>query len=103
MDSLLGKPVPASFSVRRIVLAPGEERAYDDAEWRGALVAVQAGAVEVVTRSRASASFARGDILCLGGLSVRTLRNGGVEPAVLLAVSRPCADEFSPGARSNGT
>jgi hypothetical protein len=63
-------------------------------------VAVQAGAVEVVTQWGVSASFGRGDILCLSGLSVRALYNRGAEPVVLLAVSRPAADEFSSAARS---
>ena len=98
----LGKRVPGAFEARRIVLAPGEERAYAEADWRGAIAAVQRGAVELVTRRGASASFRRGDILCLSGLSVRAVRNRGAEPAVLLAVSRASGDEFSPSARSNG-
>ena len=102
MATFLGKPVPAPFDVRRIVLVPGEERPCAEAEWRGAIVAVQRGGVDVVTRRGASASFRRGDILCLNGFSVRVLRNRGAEPAVLLAVSRPRGDEFSSAARSNG-
>ena len=100
--TFLGKPVPDAFDVRRIVLAPGEERAYEEAEWRDAIVAVQRGAVDLVTGRGVCASFERGDILCLSGLAVRALHNRGTEPAVLLAVSRPCGDDFSPAGRSNG-
>jgi hypothetical protein len=102
--TFLGKRVPAAFEARRIILAAGEERAYEEADWRDAIVAVQHGTVHLVTDRGASARFVQGDILCLSGLAVRVLHNRSAEPAVLLAVSRPChaRDEFSRAARSNG-
>jgi hypothetical protein len=101
--TFLGKPVPAAFEARRIILAAGEERGYEEGEWRDAIVAVQRGTVDLVTERGASARFVQGDILCLSGLAVRVLHNGGTEPVVLLAVSRPCQerDEFPRAARSN--
>jgi hypothetical protein len=91
--TFLGKRVPGAFEARRIVLAPGEERAYEEAEWRDAIVAVQRGAVDLVTERGVSASFGRGDILWLSGLPVGALCNRGAQLAVLLAVSRPCHDD----------
>jgi hypothetical protein len=102
--TFLGKRVPAAFEARRIVLVPGEERPYEEAAWRDAIVAVQRGAVDLVTEKGLCASFGRGDILWLSGLPMGALRNRGGEPAVLLAVSRRCqeSDELSSAGRSNG-
>jgi hypothetical protein len=91
--TFLGKRVPAAFEARRIVLAPREERAYEEAEWRDAIVGVQRGAVDLVTETGVSASFGRGDIFWLSGLPVGALRNRSAGTAVLLAVSRPCHDD----------
>jgi hypothetical protein len=91
--TFLGKRVAGAFEARRIVLAPGEERPYEEADWRDAIVAVQRGAVDLVTERGVSASFGRGDILWLSGLPVGALRNRGAGPVVLLAVSRPCHDD----------
>jgi hypothetical protein len=74
------------FEVR--VVAPGDDRAYDEAEWRDALVVVQSGEIELLGVSGACSSFGRGDLLYLQGVPLRTLHNPGAEPAVLVAVSR---------------
>jgi hypothetical protein len=70
------------------VVAPGDDRAYDEDEWRGALVVVRSGEIELCGLSGACASFGRGDLLYLEGVPLRLLRNPGSEPAVLVAVSR---------------
>ncbi len=70
------------------VVAPGDDRAYDEAEWRGALVVVRSGEIELCGISGACASFGRGDLLYLEGVPLRRLRNPGSEPAVLVSVSR---------------
>lgn len=70
------------------VLAPGDDRAYDEAEWRGALVVVRSGEIELCGVSGACTSFGRGDLLYLEGVPLRALRNPGSVPAVLVAVSR---------------
>ena len=76
------------FDVRVVAVAPGGERAYDEAEWRDALVVVEQGAIDLLGVSGARCSFARGDILWLAGVPLRALYNPGDEPAVLLALAR---------------
>jgi hypothetical protein len=87
-DFFLGRRVPAAFEVRRIVVAPGTERPFDEAEWRDALVLVESGRIELECRSGNRSGFRRGDVLCLIGLPLRALCNRGPVPTVLVAVSR---------------
>jgi hypothetical protein len=84
------------FRVRRIVMAPGAEREYDEAEWRDALVVVEAGDVELECNGGSRRGFRRGDVLWLIGLPLRALRNRGAVPTVLLAVSRLGAARTDP-------
>jgi hypothetical protein len=70
--SFLGKPLPGSFEIRVVVVAPGRER----------------GEIELECLGGTGWRFGRGDVLWLIGLPVRTLHNPGREPAVLAAVSR---------------
>jgi hypothetical protein len=74
------------YAVR--VVAPGDDRIYDEDEWRGALVVVRSGEIELCGVSGACACFGRGDLLYLEGVPLRALRNPGSVPAVLVAVSR---------------
>jgi hypothetical protein len=76
------------FHIRRIVVAPGAERPYDEAEWRDAIVVIEAGRLELESRSGDRRRFSRGDVLWLIGLPLRVLRNRGAVPTVLVAVSR---------------
>ncbi|HEY6888363.1 MAG TPA: hypothetical protein VI300_11305 [Solirubrobacter sp.] len=76
------------FAVRVVAVPPGGSRAYDEAEWRDALVVVRSGEIELLGVSGACLSFGQGDLLYLQGVPLRTLHNPGVEPAVLVAVSR---------------
>ncbi|WP_436757095.1 hypothetical protein [Streptosporangium sp. V21-05] len=85
--SLPGRSGPL-FDVRRIVVEPGGSRVYDEAEWRGAIVLLERGRIELVRSDGDHRAFRRGDVLWLDGLPVRALRNPGREPAVLLAISR---------------
>lgn len=77
-----------SFDVRRVVVEPGGSRAHDEDEWRGAIVLLERGRIELVCSDGDHRAFRRGDVLWLDGLPVRALRNPGREPAVLLAISR---------------
>jgi quercetin dioxygenase-like cupin family protein len=88
----------AGFDVRRTAVAPGRARVYDDAEWQGALVIVERGAIELEAVSGSLHRFARGDVLWLAGLALHALHNRGHEPAVLVVVTR--RDEFSAGSGS---
>jgi hypothetical protein len=73
--SFLGRPLPGWFEVRVVVVvvAPGRERAFDDAEWRDALVVVERGEIELECLGGTCWRFGRGDVLWLIGLPVRTL------------------------------
>jgi hypothetical protein len=85
---LLGGRLPASFERRRVSVAPGTARAYLEADWRGALVLVQKGEIELESVTGERERFRTGNILFLVGLRLRALHNLGKEPALLLAVSR---------------
>jgi hypothetical protein len=61
---------------------------YDEAAWRGALVVVLSGELELECRAGGRRQFDCGDILWLEGLELRRLSNRGAEPTVLLAISR---------------
>ena len=76
------------FAVHAVGLAPGGEHAYDAAEWRDALVLVERGEVELECAGGSHERFTAGDVIALAGLPLRTLRNRGTEPALLVAVSR---------------
>lgn len=87
----------AMFARREVTIAAGGTRAYDESEWRGALVAVERGRVELETLAGARRTFGRGDTLWLTGLPIRALHNPDREPAVLVALSirrgEDCAGE----------
>jgi hypothetical protein len=86
--SFLGRSLAGSFEYRLIVVARGDERSFDGAEWRDALVVVERGQIELECLSGARRRFSRGDVLYLVGLPLRTLHNAGRGSAVLVAVSR---------------
>jgi mannose-6-phosphate isomerase-like protein (cupin superfamily) len=78
-----------AFEIRRIVVAPGAERPYDESEWEDALVVIESGELELEYRGGDRTRFDRGDVLWLIGLPLRVLRNHGAVPTVLVAVTRP--------------
>jgi hypothetical protein len=89
--SLLGRGLPPLFEQRVIVLAPGHSLAYDGAEWRGALVVVEQGQIELEGLDGSRHRFGRGAVMWLARLPLRALHNRGHGPAVLVAVSRRAA------------
>ena len=84
----LGPNVPEGFDVRRIVVSPGAERLFVEAEWRDSIVVVESGRLELECRSGSRRRFGRGDVLWLIGLPLRALHAYGRMPTVLIAVSR---------------
>jgi hypothetical protein len=86
--TVFGRALPAGFRVRTVILPPQTVRRVDQGAWRDALVTVERGEVEVVGEHGARSRFVSGDVLWLAGLPVRELRNPGLAPAVLQAVSR---------------
>jgi hypothetical protein len=75
------------YQLRVLAVAPGRKRPYDESEWRGALVLVERGEIELECLAGASRRFGRGDVLCLIDLPLRALSNPGREPALLVAVT----------------
>ena len=79
---------PRAFTRRELVLAPGDRRAYDPAEWHDALVVVKRGELDIECQAGGRMRFVPGDMLWFSGLPLRALTNDGLEPVVLVAVSR---------------
>jgi hypothetical protein len=71
-----------------VALEPGDEIPYEEQRWRGALVAVESGEVELEMTCGRSCFFQQGDLLWLQGLPLASLRNRGNDPAVLVATTR---------------
>ncbi len=86
--SFLGRRLARPFERRVLVLAPGQSQPYDSGEWRGALVVVERGRIELVCLDGSRHYVRRGDILWLECLPLRALRNSGRVPAVLVAIAR---------------
>ena len=88
---ILGAAVGSSFLRRTVSLDAGEVLAYDEADWRSALVVVVEGEVELVGRAGARGRFPSGSVLWTEGLGLLALRNPGSVAAVLVTVSRRAA------------
>jgi len=84
---LSGRSWP-NFVARTVTIEPGSSRAYDDGEWRDALVVVESGTVELETVAGVRLRFGPGEMLWLTGLALRSLSNVGAGTVVLQAVSR---------------
>lgn len=84
----LGNPLPAWVRRRRVTIAPGDTRLYDDAEWRDSLVIVEAGEVALECSRGGRTTFREGDVLWLVDIPIVRMCNDGVDPVVIVAVSR---------------
>jgi hypothetical protein len=80
--------LPRTFERWQLELAPGAERRTAAAEWAGALVLLAAGRLEVDCRVGGRHTIEAGDLLVLGWLPLRVLRNPGRVPVRLVAVRR---------------
>ena len=84
---LLRRPrLPAGFERWRVELPAGHQRPTDAAEWAGAMVLVEQGQLEVECLAGGSRTFEEGDLLVLGWLPLRALRNAGNDAVRLLAL-----------------
>ena len=83
-----GRRLPPQFVRRVIVLAPGDTRVYDAAEWRDTIVVIERGQIELEGLNGSRYRFGRGDVLWLAGLPLRGLHNCGLTPAVIVAIAR---------------
>lgn len=79
---------PPGFARRTVVLEPGESRPSHDAEWSGALILLVQGDVDLECAAGGRRRFHAGAVLWLSGIDIRVLHNVGVEPVVLVAVTR---------------
>jgi hypothetical protein len=86
--SFLGRGLPSPFVLWMVTLGPGHTLPYDEADWRDAVVVVEAGEIDLVCLGGGRQRFVPGDVLRLSGLPLRNLRNPWPEPAVLVAVAR---------------
>ena len=86
--SLLDRRIGWSFSLRVTVIAPGGARAYDESEWRDALVVLERGEIELESVHGSRRRLDRGAVLWLAGLPIGAIHNPGSEPALLVAVAR---------------
>jgi hypothetical protein len=89
--SFLGRRLAPSFERRVVVVAPGHTWVYHDADWRGAIVVVEHGQIELECLDGSHHCFGCGNVLWLEGLPLRALHNRGATSAVLVAVSRRAA------------
>lgn len=84
---MLAKRPPPAFERRLVAVAPGRSRAFDEAEWRDALVVVERGEIEIEGKGGRRRRFGQGDDLWLTGLPLRALHNPAQASALLVAVS----------------
>ncbi len=86
-------PVPrtagARFHRREVTVAAGTRLEFVDAAWRGALVLVERGEVDLCCSRGGSRRFGAGAILFFDGLDLVALRNPGLVDTVLVALWRP--------------
>lgn len=80
-------PAPG-FMRLRIVLEPGETRPHVEEPWRGVLVVVLAGRVELRCDDGGRRTFGTGSALWFYGLGLRAIHNPDDAPTVLLAIAR---------------
>ncbi|SDE85309.1 hypothetical protein [Pseudonocardia oroxyli] len=76
------------FDRRRITIEAGTSRPHDEDEWRGVLVLVEAGEIELRCALGGRRRFRAGAVLWFSGLDLREVHNPGVDRAVVVAVSR---------------
>jgi hypothetical protein len=86
--SFLDRPLAPAFELREIPVAPGGERAFDEADWQDALVVLERGEIELECLTGSRWRFRDGAVLWLMGQPLRALHNRGREPALLVTVSR---------------
>jgi hypothetical protein len=87
-DALLGGSLPSAYQRWRLELAPGSERDTSAAEWAGALVLIESGTIDVGCLAGGQRTFVEGDLLALGWLPLKWMRNPGADVARLVAVRR---------------
>lgn len=85
---LLGRRMSPAFDVRVVLLAIGRQRAFEERDWRDALIVLERGELEIECVGSTARRFAPGAVVCLRGLRAGWLRQRGERDAVLVAVRR---------------
>ena len=81
-------PGSPSFRTRTVRLPPGGSRPNHEDEWRGALVVVDAGVIELRCAAGGSRRFGAGSVLWFTGLDLVLVCNPGEQDAVFRGITR---------------
>lgn len=81
-------PGAPTFHTRTITLVPGESRPHDEDEWRGALIVVDHGKIQLCCSAGGSRTFGAGAVLWFTGLDLVSVRNPGPADAVFRGITR---------------
>lgn len=76
------------FDLQRVTIASGCELRYERSDWADAVVLLEEGELELECRGGTCARFRSGAVLVFDALPLRTLRNTGRVPVLLIGVSR---------------
>lgn len=90
--SFLGRRLPPWLQLRIVELAPGDSLAYDEAEWRGAMIVIEHGTIELESLDGSRWRLQRGASLWLFDLPLCALHNVDHETAVLSSIARRAGD-----------
>jgi hypothetical protein len=108
--SFLGRRLPPWVRLHVVVLAPGCTHPFDPGDWRGALIVVERGTIELELRNGRRVSCTQGYVGTLSGLKLRALHNRSDRTAVITGVSRsrharaqpaPGTDTSTPSSRDS--
>ena len=91
LSRIISGSLPSWLRRRAFTIPPRTAHAYDEAEWRDALVIVERGSVDIEGRSGRRLRLEAGALLSLTHLSIKALHNVGEEPLVLIVISRRTA------------
>ena len=78
----------ARFHRGEVTVAAGDRVDFMDADWRGALVLVERGEIELCCSRGGSRRFGAGAVLFFDGLGLIALRNPGFVETLLVALTR---------------
>ncbi|BBG04700.1 MULTISPECIES: hypothetical protein [Pseudonocardia] len=81
-------PGSPTFRTRTVTLPPGASRPHHEDEWRGALVVVDVGMIELLCAAGGRRRFGTGSVLWFTGLDLVLVRNPGEHDAVFRGISR---------------
>jgi hypothetical protein len=102
-EALFRHPLPAGFSRRVLRVAPGLELDLEAVGMLDAIVVVEDGEAELECRSGIRRRFGRGSMMPIARLPIAHLRSVGLDPLVLVAVSRGARGRTDDFLRDSGS